>query len=96
MLHEPAPREEGEDRATAYKMRLGAWMFLLYGILYGIFIAINVIRPALMAVEVFLGLNLAIAYGFGLIVFALALALVYNRMCLAKERELNFSEEADA
>jgi hypothetical protein len=41
-----------------------------------------------MEATVFMGLNLAVAYGFFLIVFALVLALIYNRMCAVKEREL--------
>jgi uncharacterized membrane protein (DUF485 family) len=38
---------------------------------------------------IFSGLNLAVVYGIGLIIFALILALIYNSMCLKKEAELN-------
>ena len=34
------------------------------------------------------GLNLAVVYGMGLIIFALILALIYNHLCTQKEREL--------
>jgi hypothetical protein len=39
------------------------------------------------------GSNLAIIYGFGLIVFALMLAFVYNAICTAAEEELNDPED---
>jgi hypothetical protein len=39
------------------------------------------------------GSNLAIIYGFGLIIFALMLAFVYNAICTAAEEELNDPEE---
>jgi uncharacterized membrane protein (DUF485 family) len=88
MLHEPATPQE-KDNATAYKTRLGIWMFILYALIYAGFTAINVINPVLMGTIVFAGLNLAIVYGFGLIIFALILAVVYNAMCVKKEQELN-------
>ena len=37
---------------------------------------------------VFFGLNLAVTYGFGLIVFAFVLGLIYNRICALKERSM--------
>ena len=88
MLHEPV-KQEGKDNATPYKMRLGAWMFLAYLIVYSGFVAINVIKPVMMESIIIFGLNLAVVYGFGLIVFALVLALIYNQMCRVKEKELN-------
>jgi len=36
---------------------------------------------------IFSGLNLAVVYGIGLIVFALILAFIYNSMCSKKEAE---------
>lgn len=88
MLHEPA-LQTGEDNASAYKARLGVWMFLLYAIIYAGFVVINLTNAELMEKVVVLGLNLAVVYGFGLIIFALALALVYSHLCSRKERLLN-------
>ena len=85
MLHEPAA-PQGKDLATNYKMRLGAWMFLLYAVIYVGFVAINLIWPEFMGVIGLAGLNVAVIYGFGLIVFALILAVIYNQMCLKQER----------
>ena len=88
MLHEPAA-QSGKDLAISYKMRLGVWMFLLYAAAFFGFVGINVIKPSLMETIVLLGLNLAVVYGFGLIVLALVLALIYNHMCVGQERLLN-------
>ncbi len=92
MLHEPAA-QSGEDHAQDFKSKLGVRMFIIYALVYAAFVAINVISPLAMEKIVFLGLNLAVVYGFGLIIFALIMALIYNRMCSLKERELNGSKE---
>ncbi len=86
MLHEPAHQEHGIDDATAYKRRLGLWMLLFYSILYVIFIIINVAWPSAMGTEVLAGLNLAIIYGFALILVAFVLALIYNWLCTRHEK----------
>jgi uncharacterized membrane protein (DUF485 family) len=85
MLHEPA-QEHGEDRAAPYKMRLGVIMFVIYAAIYVGFVAINTVKPTLMEKEIILGLNLAVVYGFALIVIALIMALIYNCMCSSKEK----------
>jgi len=92
MLHKP-PANSGEDYASEYKTGLGVKMFLLYGVLYLGFVAVNVIKPVLMETVVIFGLNLAVVYGFVLIVVALALALIYNRLCAAREKELRSAAE---
>jgi len=88
MLHEPA-QDSGPDPASGYKSRLGMIMFLVYCVFYAGFVMINVLTggKAMQAI-VLLGLNLAVVYGMGLIFFALVLALIYNRLCTAKEKEL--------
>jgi uncharacterized membrane protein (DUF485 family) len=88
MLHEPA-QQTREDHASPYKTRVGVLMFLAYALIYVGFIAINVIDPPLMETIVFAGLNLAIVYGFGLIVLAIILAIIFNALCVTKELELN-------
>ena len=74
-------------------MKLGVWMFLLYAIIYAGFVAVNVVSPKLMEAKVLFGLNLAVVYGFGLILFALVLALIYNKLCTNKERAAKAVEE---
>ena len=86
MLHEPAPAVHGVDEAAAYKRRLGLKMLAVYGTLYVAFIIINVVWPKVMGTIVVYGLNLAIIYGFALIVIALLLALFYNWLCTRQEK----------
>ncbi len=64
-------------------------MFLGYAAIYVGFVALNIISPTIMEKTVFLGLNLAVVYGFGLIIVALIMALIYNGACGKKEQELN-------
>ena len=87
MGHGPAVKL-GKDNASAYKSRIGIWMFILYTLTYAGFIAINTVKPTLMEVT-FGGLNLAMIYGIGLIVFAFVLALIYNSLCTKAELRLN-------
>lgn len=87
MDHGPSS-DWGEDRASSFKTRIGIWMFLMYALVYIGFVLINTFSPKLMISDIG-GLNLAIIYGFGLIVFALMLAFVYNAICSAAEEELN-------
>ncbi len=94
MFHKPAAKG-GRDFASSYKMRLGAWLFLLYALVYAVFVAVNVLSPISMEKTIVFGLNLAVVYGFGLIIFALVLALIYNNMCIVKEKELNNPKESN-
>lgn len=93
MLHEPAS-STGKDLAASYKSRLGIIMFVVYTLFYAGFVAINLIDPLAMGIIVLWGLNLAVVYGFALIIVALILALVYDRLCHLKEVELNKAEPA--
>jgi len=93
MLHEPAAKT-GPDPAFLYKRRMGAWMFVLYALIYAGFVVINLVRPGAMEAIVFGGLNLAVVYGFGLIIFALLLALVYSWACERREKRLRSAEAA--
>jgi len=53
-------------------------LFCIYLLLYGGFIAINLFSPDVMERTPFAGVNLAIWYGFGLIVSAILLAFIYG------------------
>jgi uncharacterized membrane protein (DUF485 family) len=85
MLHEPAA-VHAVDEAAAYKKRLGLIMLAVYSAIYVVFIVLNVVRPKIMGTILFSGLNLAIIYGFALILVALLLALVYNWACTRHEK----------
>lgn len=88
MDHEPAV-ELGVDHATKRKTRLGVWMFVAYTIVYGVFVAIGVVNYEAMSRIVIADLNLAVTYGFGLIILAIIMGLVYNWRCTKMENEMN-------
>ena len=90
MLHQPVQsKDEGDDLALNYRTRIGVLFFLFYALVYVIFVVINLVSPLLMESVVLFGMNLAVTYGIGLIIFAILLALIYNRMCAKKELALN-------
>jgi uncharacterized membrane protein (DUF485 family) len=88
MLHEPA-KPVKEDQAVPYKTRLGVQMFILYALIYAGFVFINITKPTLMEMNIIFGLNLAVIYGFGLIILSLIMALIYNSLCIKAEKALN-------
>ncbi len=87
MGHGPAVKL-GKDNAAAYKTKLGITMFIVYTLVYFGFVVINATKPSLMQ-EVILGQTLAVVYGFGLLFFALILAVIYNQLCNNAEARLN-------
>jgi uncharacterized membrane protein (DUF485 family) len=64
-----------------HNTRLGLILFCVYLALYLIFVLLNAFKADVMDTVVLAGLNLAIVYGFALIVAALVLALIYGFMC---------------
>ena len=92
MDHGPAI-EYGPDNAAGFKTKLGLILFFIYAVVYAVFVLINTSKPVLMEKEIFGGLNLAVIYGFGLIIFAIILGLIYNRVCTKKEMEVNSDSE---
>lgn len=80
--HGPASAPEVEcERTSARNARVGMALFLVYLVLYGGFVLLNAFRPKIMEMAAPGGVNLAVAYGFGLIAAALLLALVYLWIC---------------
>ena len=61
--------------------RVGFVFFIVYAVLYGGFVLLNAFSPQTMEITPLAGVNLAILYGFGLIIVALFLALVYGWIC---------------
>ena len=59
------------------RSRFGFALFWVYVLLYGGFMALVLVRPDLLSLRPFGGVNLAIAYGMGLIAAAFVLAVVY-------------------
>jgi uncharacterized membrane protein (DUF485 family) len=56
-------------------------LFLIYLVFYSSFVLLNAFAPAVMEWTPWAGVNLAVWYGFALIVVALALALLYGWLC---------------
>ena len=67
--------------------RFGLILFALYLVLYGGFVLLNAFSPETMESTPAAGVNLAIWYGFALILAALILALVYGWVCRADNEE---------
>ena len=61
--------------------RYGLVLFAVYCVIYGAFVGLSAFAPQMMAKPVMGGVNLAIVYGFGLILIAIVLALVYAWLC---------------
>ena len=83
----PPPHDDDHPEISARNARYGLWLFSLYVILYAGFMGLSAFEPQLMSKTPFGGVNLAILYGFGLIVAALVLAVIY--MILCRRRETN-------
>ncbi|MDA3940411.1 MAG: DUF485 domain-containing protein [Spirochaetia bacterium] len=94
MLHEPAAQSE-KDYASDYKRKLGIKMFIVYGILYAGFVAINALIPGKMETRMLFGLNLAVFYGFSLILIAIISGLFYNHFCTKEENRQRLIEERE-
>jgi uncharacterized membrane protein (DUF485 family) len=94
MDHGPAV-ELGVDHASDLKSKLGIKLFAVYSLVYIGFIAINVIEPILMEKVIFLGLNLAVVYGMGLIFLAIIMGLFYNHICTRYEQKMNRDMDHD-
>ena len=63
--------------------RIGLVFFAVYLVLYGGFVLLAAFSPDTMEATPLAGVNLAIWFGFGLIVVAMVLALVYGWVCRA-------------
>lgn len=61
--------------------RLGLKLFAVYLALYAGFVGINTFSTETMDLKPFAGINLAIWYGFALIIAAIVLSLLYGFMC---------------
>ena len=70
-----------------YNARVGLVLFVIYLILYGGFVFLNAFAAETMEATPLAGVNLAILYGFGLILAALVLALFYGWMCRSNKAD---------
>lgn len=61
--------------------QIGLLLFFVYLAFYGGFVGLNAFSPQTMEETPLPGINLAVLYGFALIVAALVLALLYGLLC---------------
>lgn len=88
MLHESIQNQE-EDKAAPRKAKLGVKLFIVYTLVYSGFVIIGLSKPEWMGMEMLGGQNLAIIYGFSLIILAIIMGFIYNYFCSKLEDELN-------
>ena len=67
--------------------RRGLLFFGVYLVLYLSFVLVNAFAPSLMERTPIAGLNAAILSGFGLIVAAFVMAMVYGFVCVAEDTD---------
>ncbi|MBS0203897.1 MAG: DUF485 domain-containing protein [Planctomycetes bacterium] len=80
--HGPAHVKEIEDPRIAIRnSRYGMFLFLIYLAFYAGFVGLNAFAPVQMESTPAFGLNLAILYGFALIIAAMILSLLYSWLC---------------
>jgi uncharacterized membrane protein (DUF485 family) len=77
----PVIREKEDASVVAHNTRMGVRFFIVYVVFYAGFMALSAFSPSTMSKPVLGGVNLAIVYGFTLIVLALVLAMVYMNVC---------------
>ncbi len=87
-MHGPAAKLE-TDHAAAKKSRLGIILFIFYILVYSGFVVIGLADPELMGVHIIGKQNLAIVYGFGLIILAIIMGFIYNAICTGMENSMN-------
>lgn len=91
-MHENQTSEEKEI-VTLQKSKLGVRLFFVYLICYAGFVILGVFQYELLATTVVAGLNLAITYGIGLILFAVILGIIYNYYCSRYEDQAEEMEK---
>lgn len=88
MLHENK-QILSTDHAAQRKAKLGVLLFFIYTFIYSGFVAIGLTKSQWMGLKFFGGQNLAIIYGFGLIILAIIMGFIYNYLCTQMENEIN-------
>jgi uncharacterized membrane protein (DUF485 family) len=73
------------EKSEGYKSKLGLIMFAIYVPIYFAFVFICVLSPKTMGIDIG-SLNMAIVYGFFLIILAMVQALIYNYLCSRREK----------
>ena len=65
----------------ARNARIGLILFAIYLVFYSGFVMLNAFSPETMRVTPIEGVNLAVLYGFALIIAAFVMAMLYGFLC---------------
>lgn len=80
-MNSPSHHHEDHPHVVSRNARYGLILFAVYVVLYGGFIYLSVFQTETLGKPIVAGMNLAVVYGFGLIVAALVLSMVYWVLC---------------
>jgi uncharacterized membrane protein (DUF485 family) len=84
--HGASERDEVEQPLVAARnARIGIVLFVVYLAFYAGFVLLGTFALSFLAQRPWAGVNLAIWYGFGLIVSAMAVALLYSWLCRVRD-----------
>lgn len=75
---------EFDVAAPSRSARIGMTLFVVYAAFYAGFVFLNAFAPTQMERTPIAGLNIAIIYGFALIIMAFVLAIAYGLLCRDK------------
>jgi len=85
MDHGCNQRQTEDPAAVAWNQRLGLVLFWVYAATYGLFLLVCVTGGPVLQATWLWGLSNAVVLGFGLIVLAIGIALVYGLACRTTE-----------
>ena len=77
----PPAHDDDHPELSARNARSGLVLFAIYFAIYAVFVGLAAFSPETMGQATPLGPNVAILYGFGLILGAIVLSLVYMVLC---------------
>ena len=80
-LKTSAAKDQEKKAVVAQNTRMGVILFIVYVIFYGGFMALSAFSPETMSEPFLGGVNVAVVYGFALIIVPLLLAFVYMKLC---------------
>ena len=80
-MNSPRAKEQDEAAVVRHDTRVGVILLIVYVIFYGGFMALSAFSPEMMSEPLLAGVNVAVVYGFALIIVPLALALIYMKLC---------------
>ena len=74
-------KDQEKKAVIAHNTRVGVILFIVYVVFYGGFMALSAFSPETMSEPFLGGVNVAVVYGFALIIVPLLLAFVYMKLC---------------